>query len=97
LARKHDVIAFKINDPAEKDLPASGLMHFQDPETGEFISVNTYDKKLRRLYKEETKRRDETIEELFNKSNIDMLNFYTDKQYIYDLIKFFKLRIQKRR
>ena len=97
LARKHDVIALKINDPAESQLPASGLMHFQDPETGELFSVNTSNKKLRKRYYDEIKSRDITINELFKKSNIDTLTLYTDKPYIYDLIKFFKARIKKRR
>jgi uncharacterized protein (DUF58 family) len=97
LARKHDVVAFKINDPAEIELPASGLMSFVDPETGETLVVNTLSPRLRKTYKLLTTQRDEAVCESFRKMNIDMLDLYTDKPYIYDMMKFFKTRIQKRR
>jgi len=97
LSRKHDVIAFKVNDPAERELPASGLMNFQDPETGELLTVNTLNRKLRTRYRNYILERDLAISESFKKMNVDLLSLSTDKAYIYDLMKFFKLRIQKRR
>jgi len=97
LAKKHDVIAFKINDPCEIELPKAGLIHFQDPETGEVFSFNTNNAKKRKLYHKLTSERDVQIEESFKKMNIDLLNLYTNKPYIFDLIRFFKYRVQKRR
>jgi len=97
LARKHDVIAFKVNDPAEIDLPAAGVMHFVDPETGELLTVNTYSKKIRDTYSRTTRARDAHINEQLKKMNIDILNVFTNKPYIYDMMKFFKLRKQRRR
>jgi len=97
LSRKHDVIAFKVNDPAEIELPVSGLMHFEDPETGELFTVNTSNPTLRKQYKEHIHERNKTINESFKKMNIDILSLSTNKPYIYDLMKFFKLRIQKRK
>ena len=96
LAKKHDVIAFKINDPAELELPKAGLLHFRDPETGELFSFNTNNKKLRAEYDSLCKERDSEINEAFKKMNIDLLNLYTDKPYVFDLIKFFKYRMAKR-
>jgi len=97
LSRKHDVIAFKINDPAELELPQAGILNFQDPETGQILTVNTMNNKLRANYQKAVLAKEKEILELFKKNNIDLLNLYTDKPYIYDLLKFFKLRIQKRR
>ena len=97
LSRKHDVIAFKINDPVELSLPEAGLLHFQDPESGQIFSVNTSDSKLRRVYRQLTYERDKIVNEQFKKMNIDIVNLYTNKPYIQDLMKFFKLRIQKRK
>ncbi|MDC7226303.1 MAG: DUF58 domain-containing protein [Spirochaetales bacterium] len=34
LSRKHDLIAVKITDPADKKTPSTGLMELQDPESG---------------------------------------------------------------
>ena len=97
LARKHDVIAFKINDPSELELPAAGIMDFIDPETGELFTVNTLNRTLRQNYKQEIEEQNREITELFKKNNIDLVNLSTDKPYIHDLMKFFKLRAQKRR
>jgi len=97
LANKHDVIALKINDPAEIELPSSGLMHFIDPETGEQLTVNTFSSKLRDLYGSLMSEREQKLFDEFKKMNIDLLNVYTDKPYIYDMIKFFKKRIKKRK
>jgi len=97
LSRKHDVIAFKINDPAEIELPASGIMNFQDPETGELLTINTLNPKLRMRYKTLIQEKDTAINESFKKMNVDLLSLSTNKAYIYELMKFFKLRIQKRK
>jgi len=97
LARKHDVIAFKINDPAELELPKAGIINFIDPETGELFTVNTMNKKLREEYHNEIVRKNKEIADLFKKNNIDLINLFTNKSYIHELMKFFKLRVQKRR
>jgi len=97
LAKKHDVIALKINDPAEIELPQAGVMHFTDPETGEIFSFNTNKKKLREQYNDLNKKRDDAINESFKKMNIDLLSIQTNKPYINELIKFFKYRVAKRK
>jgi len=97
LAKKHDVVAFKINDPAEFDLPSAGVIHFTDPETGELLTVNTSSKKTRQAYSKASRERDTYVNELLKKMSIDLLNVYTNRPYIYDMMKFFKLRKQKRR
>ncbi|MCL1826767.1 MAG: DUF58 domain-containing protein [Candidatus Cloacimonetes bacterium] len=97
LAKKHDVIAFKINDPAEMDLPAAGIIDFVDPETGDLFTVNTLNPKLRQLYRDEVEIKNREMTEFFKKNNIDMVNLYTNRPYIKDLMKFFKLRAQKRK
>ena len=97
LSRKHDVIALKINDPAEYALPDAGLLHLEDPETGEMITINTSNKKLRKQYTDTIEARLMELQELFKKMNIDMINLYTNKPYIYDLMKFFKGRVKRRK
>jgi len=97
LAKKHDVIALKVNDPAEIDLPNAGLIHFTDPETGELLTVNTSSRRLRIKYNQATIAKDNAINEAFKKMKIDMMNVYTNKPYQHDMMKFFKLRKLKRR
>jgi uncharacterized protein (DUF58 family) len=39
LARKHDVIAIRLTDPLDREFPASGLIHLEDPESGQTLNV----------------------------------------------------------
>jgi uncharacterized protein (DUF58 family) len=41
LCRKHDVIALRIDDPLDTDLPDTGLVPMEDPETGYGIHAPT--------------------------------------------------------
>lgn len=41
LARKHDVIAVRLKDPLDKELPHGGLLSLRDPETGVSIAAPT--------------------------------------------------------
>jgi uncharacterized protein (DUF58 family) len=52
LAEKHEVVAVHIHDPRERELPDTGMMTFEDPETGQQFVVNTRDAKLRARYKQ---------------------------------------------
>lgn len=47
LARRHDVVALRVRDPRERDLPLAGVVHLEDAETGEQVVVDTADPVLR--------------------------------------------------
>lgn len=51
LAVRHDVVAVKVSDPRESDLPAIGIVTFEDPETGSQLEVDTTNRKLRERYR----------------------------------------------
>jgi uncharacterized protein (DUF58 family) len=97
LSRKHDVVAVKINDPAELALTDSGILNLQDPETGDIITINTSNKKLRKLYKETIERQSDELSDTFKRMNVDLVCLHTNKPYIYDLMKFFKARTKRRK
>jgi len=94
LAKKHDVIALRILDKAEQELPDAGLLHLKDPETGKLFSVNSSNPTLRRKYKEAVEKIDKKLEDDFKKMRIDLVNLRTDKPYAPELMKFFKFRIR---
>lgn len=52
LARKHDVIAVRVNDNLDEQYPVSGLIELEDPETGETILGAGLSRNFRRDYKE---------------------------------------------
>ena len=49
--KKHDVVALRIADAAEKILPKIGLIKLKNNETGAIKWVNTNDEKFRKNYK----------------------------------------------
>ncbi len=91
-SRKHDVVALKVLDKAENELPKIGIAKFKDLETGETKWVNTSSKKTRRKYKEQAAERDEAIRQLFRKSKTDFAEIFTDEGYIKPLMNLFKKR-----
>ena len=50
LAQRHDVVAVRLYDPLEMELPDLGMLVVQDAETGEQIFVDTHDRGFRRRF-----------------------------------------------
>jgi len=94
LAKKHDVIALRILDKAEQELPDAGLIHLKDPESGKMFSVNSSSKKIRDQYSKQVKELNKQLEADFRKMKIDLVNLRTDRPYAPELMKFFKFRIR---
>ena len=60
LALRHEVVAARIIDPRELDIPDVGLVTFEDPETGQQLAVDTGSRRLRERFRaaaEEQRRR----------------------------------------
>lgn len=93
--KKHDLIAINISDPIEKEMPPSGIVLFEDAETGEKLYVNTNNKTFRNYYKESAISRKNKMNELLRSINMDYIHFNTNEAYIKPLIGFFKMRARK--
>ena len=50
LSRRHEVLAVRLYDPLEQELPDLGLLVVQDSETGERLFVDTHDKGFRKRF-----------------------------------------------
>ena len=94
LAKKHDVIALRIIDRGEMELPNAGLLHLHDPETGARFSVNTSSRTIREKYRKTVLEQEASLTEKFKKIKVDLVSLQTDKPYAPELMKFFKFRIR---
>lgn len=92
LNNRHDLIALRISDDREQELPAMGLVQFHDPETGQVIFVDTYDANFRRKYKQVTGKAVREVEHLFKQLKIDSVDVRTGKPYIEAMVQLFKRR-----
>lgn len=95
-ARKHDLTAIRVSDPAEIELPRVGLVRFQDPESGETIAINTSDKNVRRKWDKMVSESEIRLLESFIKSKVDMVDLKTDGSVIEPLTAYFKKRERRR-
>ncbi|MGW8288376.1 MAG: DUF58 domain-containing protein [Desulfobulbales bacterium] len=95
LARKHDLIAVNVTDPREYALPDVGLLELQDAETGETIIIDTGSHEVRTRYEHLTKDRNQQLGSLFKSLGIDNIQIFTDRDYVRDLVKFFRMRTKK--
>ncbi len=96
LGRKHDVIAIKVTDPAEEELPNAGLLRVFDPETNQNMMINTSSKRIRKLYSRESQKLENITDSIFKDSQIDLLKLRTDQSYVKELQKYFKKRLRRK-
>lgn len=88
LAFKHDVIAVRISDPAEKELPNVGDLRLRDPETNEEMWVDTSNKQIRREHKKLVLARDQLIQRTMKSARVDLLELSTHEDIVSPLLKF---------
>ncbi|HUT62791.1 MAG TPA: DUF58 domain-containing protein [Anaerolineae bacterium] len=96
-AQKHDVIAISIRDEREEILSDSGVMIFEDTETGQFVIVDTSSKRLRKKYWFYMQQRWLELSAFFKRNGIDHISLTTGKAYDDQLVRFFKKRIRQYR
>lgn len=92
LNRRHDVIAVPVTDKAEIDLPPAGIIEFTDAETGKTMTVDSSSAAFRDIYQKSNAQKAQQLKEMLRSINIDTINIDTDKEYIRDLIAFFRMR-----
>jgi len=81
-----------VRDKAEVSLPKIGLIEFEDAETGRIMAVDTSSRKFRQQYESKNTRRFEELKGTLRSINVDCISISTDRQYIQDLIGFFRMR-----
>jgi uncharacterized protein (DUF58 family) len=90
--RRHDLVALRIIDKAETELPPVGLIKLKDNETGRITWVDTSDKTFRKQFVANHLRFEAELKELFNRSGVDAARIYTHESYIKPLMNLFKNR-----
>ena len=88
-SNKHDVVAIQVFDPFAKTLPDVGLMKIMDLETEHEMYIDTSDKKLRNAHSKYWQEREQELESLFKRSNVDSVAIATNEDYVKSLIHLF--------
>ena len=90
--KKHDIVALRIIDKAEVELPEVGLIKLKDNESGKIAWVNTSDKLFRKQFAVNQLKFEADIKDTFNRSGIDATKIYTHESYVKPLMNLFKNR-----
>ncbi|MEI7905672.1 MAG: VWA domain-containing protein, partial [Candidatus Firestonebacteria bacterium] len=91
-AKKHDLIALRLTDELEQELPDAGFLEIEDGETGETSVINTSDRAFAKRFRENRAAELETLKKLFKGAKVDSIDISTGKSYVKPLINFFRLR-----
>ncbi|HET7838717.1 MAG TPA: DUF58 domain-containing protein [Rectinemataceae bacterium] len=92
LARRHELVAVRLIDPTETELPDLGIVTLQDSETGEQIQVNSHSRALRARFAEASARREEALRAAFDRANVDVLELSTRDDLALAILGFAELR-----
>ncbi len=92
LANRHDLISVSITDPREINMPNVGLIELTDAETGEQVLIDTGSAAFRKQYHTLGHAQQARLRELFRSMDVDHVEITTGRDYVKDLVKFFKTR-----
>ncbi|MDA8454461.1 DUF58 domain-containing protein [Acidovorax sp. GBBC 3334] len=94
LAQRHDVVAVRLLDPLELELPDVGLVHLRDPETGEQLTVDTRDRGFRHRFARLAADREAALRTALARAGADTLELATDDDLLDAMVRFMELRGQ---
>jgi len=96
LSQRHEVLAIRLSDPREMELPDVGMVVMEDAETGEQLFVDTHDTKFRRRFAEAVQRREDELQAAFKRTGVDVLSLSTRDDLVKAIVRFAKQRQQVR-
>ena len=97
LNQRHEVLAIRLWDPREVELPDLGPIVMEDAETGEQLYVDTHDQRFRQRFQEAARRREAALNEAFKHAGVDVLSLSTEEDLVHAIVRFAALRQQRRR
>jgi uncharacterized protein (DUF58 family) len=96
LNRRHEVLAVRLWDPREVELPDIGVVIMEDAETGEQLYVDTHDKRFRQRFAEIGQQRQVELDQAFKRAGVDALSLSTEEDLVRAIVRFATLRSQRR-
>jgi uncharacterized protein (DUF58 family) len=92
LAQRHEVVAVRLVDPREGDLPDVGLVTLEDPETGRQLHVDTSNYQLRMRFKRAAQQQADKLHAELVACGAEVLQLRTDEDLMASLLRFLRMR-----
>jgi uncharacterized protein (DUF58 family) len=96
LTQRHEVLAIRLTDPRESDLPDLGTVVIEDAETGEQLFLDTHDKKFRKRFVEAARRREYELNVAFRHASVDVLTLSTEGDLVKAIVRFATARRRRK-
>ena len=93
--RRHDVVAFDLNDPLEHEIADVGVIALEDAESGQLRWVDTGSKEWGLEFAERAAHLEEGKREVFSAAGVDRVSVTTERDYVAELGAFFKDRLRR--
>jgi uncharacterized protein (DUF58 family) len=97
LARRHEVVAVRLLDPLELELPDLGLLTVRDSETGEQLLVDTHDAGFRKRFARIAAQREAELRQGLVTAGVDALELSTDGDLVDAVVRFAEMRKRRAR
>ncbi len=97
LNQRHEVLAIRLWDPREVELPDVGLVVMEDAETGEQLYVDTHDRGFRKRFTDAARERETALDQTFKRAGVDVLSLSTDQDFVRAVVRFAALRQQRKK
>jgi uncharacterized protein (DUF58 family) len=97
LNRHNEVIAVRLWDRRELELPDVGPIIMEDSETGEQMYVDTHDKKFRQGFILAAQRREASVQAALKHAGVDVLSLSTHEDMVPAIVRFASHRERRRK
>ena len=96
LGQRHEVVAIRLYDPLESELPDLGLLTIEDAETGEQLFVDTHDRGFRERFAAMAEKRENALRAAFRDAAVDALELSTEDDVVASITRFANLRKRRK-
>jgi len=96
LARRHDVTAMVVEDPAERDLHPNSSLHFFPPEGGAPSLISPWDRRTREQFASYAQQRRRQRDGHLRRAGVERVMLSTDRSTIDALMRYFRRRERRR-
>jgi uncharacterized protein (DUF58 family) len=97
LTERHEVVALRLLDPREYDLPDAGVIIVEDAETGEQLTVDSSDAEFRHRLRRAGEEREEELRAATARAGVDIHEVSTEDDLVDALVRIVEARKRRRR
>ena len=96
-ARRHDLIAVRVTDRREHEIPDAGLVELEDAESGTPVRLDTSDRRVREAFRLRALQTRAAASRALRETGVDVVEITAGEPYDAPLRKFFRMRERRRR